>query len=85
MASVTGKVFEIHVEADYGWARIQREDDGVIEKVFLWSEVLEDYIPPQRILHGLWLAMLRDALAHDLTVDASGPDFEPITSLSVRR
>lgn len=85
MATVTGKVVEVHVEADYGWARIAREEDGLAEKVFVWSEVVADYVPPQRILHGLWLAMLRDALAHDLTVVASGPDFEPITSLSVSK
>jgi hypothetical protein len=84
MPSVTGKVVEVHVSVDYGWARIERED-GLIEKVVVWSDLFEEYVPPQRIQHGIWLAMLRDALAHGYTVDATTPDeISPMDSLSVR-
>ena len=84
MPTVTGKVIEVHVSVDYGYARIEK-DDGLVEKVIVWSDLYADYLPPQRIQHGIWLAMLRDALAHGYTVDATCPDdIEPMQALSIR-
>jgi hypothetical protein len=83
MPNVTGRVVEVMVSTDYGWARIEQED-GSIEKVIVWSEVIEDYSPTQRILHGMWLGLLRDAMTNSLIVDAFAPQFGTLESLSVR-
>lgn len=83
MANVTGRVVEVMVSSDYGWTRIEQED-GLIAKVIIWSEVVEDYSPTQRILHGMWLALLRDALTNNLIVDAVAPQFGTMESLTVR-
>ncbi len=83
MPNVTGRVVEVLVSSDYGWTRIEQED-GSIEKVFIWSEVVADYSPTQRILHGAWLALLRDAMTNSLAVDAFAPELGTMESLSVR-
>jgi hypothetical protein len=75
MPSVTGRVFDVYVSDGYAWARIT-DEGGVNTKVFIWSDAIEDYLPTQRILHGMWLAMLRDALANNLTVDAETPELD---------
>jgi hypothetical protein len=83
MPDVTGRVVEVMVSSDYGWTRIEQED-GSIPKLIIWSEVVEDYSPTQRILHGMWLALLRDALTNNLIVDAGAPQFGTMDSLTVR-
>ena len=83
MAEVTGRVVEVMVSVDYAWTLIESEE-GLTEKVVIWSEVIEDYSPTQRIQHGMWVAMLRDAMVNNLTVHAFAPDFETMRSLSVR-
>jgi hypothetical protein len=44
-------------------ARVEGED-ALIEKVIVWSDLFEEYVPPPQIQHGNWLAVLRDGLAH---------------------
>jgi hypothetical protein len=81
MANVTGRVVGVMVSSDYGWTRIEQED-GSIEKVIVWT--VEDYAPTQRIVHGMWLALLRDAMTNNLIVDALAPQFGTMESLTVR-
>jgi hypothetical protein len=71
-------------QASVGWTRVEGED-GLIEKVIVRSDLFEEYVPTQRIQLGIWLAMLRDALAHGYTVNAITPDeIPPMQSLGVR-
>jgi hypothetical protein len=57
-------------QASVGWTRVEGED-GLIEKVIVWSD-----------LFGIWLAVLRDGLAHGYTTTTD--EIPPTPSLSVR-
>ncbi len=69
MATVEGTVQEILVFKDYGWVRIE-DSGGTTTKVILWSDYVEDYAPTARLVHGMWVSLLREAASAGGTVEA---------------
>ena len=73
MATLKGTVSQLEVYETFAWARIEEASSGDIEKVTVWSEA-EDYSPQQRLVHGIWMSILREALVNRLTVEVYHPD-----------
>lgn len=40
-----------------------RPSTGPVEHFIVWSEIGQTYTPSDRLRHGMWLSLLRDALA----------------------
>ena len=70
MPIVIGTVQKILVTEDTASVKIQ-EDDGSTSTMLLWTDYAEDSTPTQRIAHGQWLAVLRDAFVGNFTVSVS--------------
>lgn len=80
MASVKGSVSQLYVTD--GWAKSVIEDaaTGDSETVVVWSDYAEEYSPQQRLVHGNWMAMLREGLVNRLTVEVVHPDDSSLVS-----
>ena len=82
MPTVQGTVSEIDVFEEYAWVKI--EDSGDTETVFIWSNYAADYSPQQRLVHGAWLSLLREALVNRLQVSVYHPsDSSMMSSLDL--
>ena len=78
--AVSGTIQSITVS---GASAVFEIDDGSgVWKFFVWSDVAEDYSLNQRLIHGMWLSLLRDAMVNNLTVaiETSPPEFGTLVS-----
>ena len=83
---MTGRITEIRVDTELGWIIIQDEETGMEEKRFIWSDLVREYTPTERLRQSMWLSLLRDALVHSLVVTVNeGEEGNLLTSVDLKR
>jgi hypothetical protein len=70
MPLVTGTVDRIYVDPSFCCVTL-RTAATQQKLMLLWSYLTQEDNASNRLLHGGWLAMVRDALVHDKTVQFS--------------
>ena len=70
MPNVKGTVDRIFVNPSICCLTIKRSD-GSTKVMLLWSYLSQDDNATNRLLHGSYLGMARDALAHNKTIEVS--------------
>jgi len=68
MATITGAVECIRLADDIGFVRI-RETSGETETLLIWFSP-SDPSAFTRVLHSMWVSMLRDSITNNKTVTA---------------
>lgn len=74
MASVRGTIEKIHVGEVLAGLTISPNDGGASETLLIWSEIGQTYSPREKLLHGTWLSLLREALSDGREVRCTHPD-----------
>lgn len=72
MANVSGSVERIFVN-DLLCCVTIRKTGGSTSVVLLWSYITQDDTAANRLLHGTYLSMAREALLHNRTLEVSHP------------
>ncbi len=80
-----GRITEIRVDTELGWIGVEDEDTGVVEKRFIWSDLVRDYTASDRLRQSMWLSLLRDALVHNLVVSVAEDDDNFLTAVILKR
>jgi hypothetical protein len=63
-----GTVEELLVAEDIGIVKVRESDTGEIVSLLIWSYFVQEDTPENRMLHTMFLSLLRDALVHRLPV-----------------
>ncbi len=75
---MVGTVEELSVGLESGWVRIREDGAYEVTKLFVWSDLVFDYTPADRVRHSMWISLLRDALSRGLTVSVTESDDTPL-------
>ena len=82
---MTGRITEIRVDTELGWIVVEDVETGLVEKRFIWSDLVREYTATDRLRQSIWLSLLRDALVHSLVVDVNEDDDNFLTGVVLKR
>ena len=83
MPVFTGEPDKVFVNEIIAVVTLTQVATDTTEHFLLWSEIGKTYTPSERLLHGMWLSLVRDALADGRNVRVAHPDGSAlITSLT---
>ena len=84
MASITGIVDCINTGDDFGFVRIIESGTNVPETLIIWFAPSEPSAFT-RVLHSMWLSMLRDSLDNGRVVSVVTSNGATITSMTLNQ
>jgi hypothetical protein len=64
----SGTVEDLLVAEDIGIVKIRETESGEVVSLLIWSYLVQEDTPENRMLHTMFLSLLRDALVHRLPV-----------------
>lgn len=82
---MTGRITEIRVDTELGWIGVEDQETELVEKRFIWSDVVRQYTAADRLRQSMWVSLLRDALVHNLVVNINEDADNFITSVVLKR
>ena len=68
MATTEGRIDNIFVSEDYCCVRVLRTEDAEISFITLWSYFVQEDNAKNRLTHGMYLSLARDAWLNNRTV-----------------
>ncbi len=79
MAAVQGNVTFVTVTDTLGLVKLSSGDNFV-----LWWDLFNQYTPPERLKHSMWVSLLEQAMVSDKTVRIDFPNESSMVPTAIR-